>query len=143
MRPFLTRWLVTTIAVAVAVQLTDMHADGWLPLIVAALLLGVINAILRPVLLLLSLPFILVTLGFFILVVNALLLWIVGQLVRGFHVDGFWTAFFGALVVSIVSWMLNGFFKTNDFEDRRDARDVKDARDARDGMKRVEGRVIE
>ena len=74
MKTFLTRWFVTTIAVAVAAQITGMHAEGLLPLLIAALLLGFFNAVIRPVLLVLSLPFILVTLGFFILVVNALML---------------------------------------------------------------------
>ncbi len=83
-------------------------------LLAASLLLGIANALVRPVLLLLSLPFILVTLGFFILVVNGLLLWMVGSLVPGFHVDGFWQAFFGALIVSVVSWLLSAFFKNSD-----------------------------
>ena len=138
MKSFLTRWLVTTIAVGVAVQLTDMSTEGWLPLIVAALLLGVINAIIRPIMLLLSLPFILLTLGLFILVVNALMLWLVGELVRGFHVPGFWTAFFGAIIISLVNWSLSAFVKGDDGQYRA----VTHA-DAQGGMKRVEGRVID
>lgn len=138
MKSFLTRWLVTTIAVAIAVQLTDITADGWFPLIIAALLLGVINAIIRPIMLLLSLPFILATLGFFILVVNALMLWFVGELVRGFHVPGFWTAFFGALIISIVTWALSAFVKGNDGQYR-----VVTHADTQGGMKRVEGRVVD
>lgn len=114
MRPFLIRWLVTTIAVAVATHLTGMRYDSLSALIGAALLLGIINALVRPVLLLLSLPFILVTLGLFILVVNAVLLWIVGSIVPGFHVESFGTAFFGALIISIVSWTLSSFFRTSD-----------------------------
>ena len=139
MKSFLTRWLVTTIAVAVAVQLTDMRADDWLSLIVAALLLGIINAVIRPVLLLLSLPFILVTLGFFILVVNALMLWIVGKIVHGFHVDGFWTAFFGAIIIGIVNWALSAVFKGSDGQYHV----MTHHSDIRTGMKRVEGRVID
>ena len=138
MKSFLTRWLVTTIAVAIAVQLTDITADGWFPLIIAALLLGVINAIIRPIMLLLSLPFILATLGFFILVVNALMLWFVGELVRGFHVPGFWTAFFGALIISIVNWALSAFVKGSDGQYR-----VVTHADTQGGMKRVEGRVVD
>lgn len=114
MRPFLLRWIVTTIAVAVAAQITGMRFDTPGALIGAALLLGIVNALVRPVLLLLSLPFIVVTLGFFILVVNALLMWLVGSIVPGFHVDGFWQAFFGALIVSIVNWSLSSFFKASD-----------------------------
>ena len=139
MKSFLTRWLVTTIAVGVAVQLTDISTEGWLPLIVAALLLGVINAIIRPIMLLLSLPFILVTLGLFILVVNALMLWLVGELVPGFHVPGFWTAFFGAIIISIVNWTLSAFVKDSDGQYRV----VTHHSGAPGGMKRVEGRVVD
>ena len=139
MKSFLTRWLVTTIAVAVAVQLTDITADGWFPLAIAALLLGIINAVIRPVLLLLSLPFILVTLGFFILVVNALMLWVVGKMVHGFHVEGFWTAFFGAIIISIVNWALSAVFKGSDGQYHI----MTHHSDVQSGMKRVEGRVID
>ena len=139
MKSFLTRWLVTTIAVAIAVQLTDMTTDGWVPLVVAALLLGVINAVIRPVMLLLSLPFILVTLGFFILVVNALMLWVVGKMVHGFHVEGFWTAFFGALIISVVNWALSAVFKDKDGHYQV----MTHHSEAKTGMKRVEGRVVD
>ena len=140
MKSFLMRWLATTIAVAVAEQLlANIYADGWFSLIIAALLLGIINAVIRPVLLLLSLPFILVTLGFFILVVNALMLWIVGKIVPGFHVDGFWTAFFGAIIISIVNWALSAVFKGSDGQYHV----MTHHSDIRTGMKRVEGRVID
>ena len=114
MKPFLIRWFCTSIAVAVAVALTPMECAGWGSLIAAALLLGIINAFIRPVLLLLSLPFILVTLGFFILVINALLLELAGWLVDGFHVGGFWPAFFGAIIIGLVNWVLSAFFKDSD-----------------------------
>lgn len=114
MKPFVLRWLVTTIAVAVAVPLTGMYADTIFSLLAAALLLGIVNAFIRPVLLLLSLPLILLTLGFFILVVNALMLWLVGTIVPGFHVYSFWSAFFGSIIISIVSWLLSAFFRASD-----------------------------
>ena len=114
MKPFLIRWFCTSIAVAVAVALTPMTCDGGWSLLAAALLLGIINAFIRPVLLLLSLPFILVTLGFFILVINALLLQFVGVLVHGFHAGGFWSSFFGAIIISLVNWVLSAFFKDGD-----------------------------
>lgn len=111
-----------------------------MPLICMALFLGIINAFVRPVLLFLSLPFIVVTLGFFILVVNTLTFWLAGGLVPGFHVDGFWNAFFGSIVVSIVSWALSGFVRKPNgqirvisYEDRFSA--VRE--------KRVDGRTIE
>ena len=132
MKSFLTRWLATTIAVAFAVKMTDMNADGWFPL-------GIINAVIRPVLLLLSLPFILVTLGLFILVVNALMLWVVAKIVPGFHIDDFTTAFFGALIISIVNWALSAVFKGNDGQYHV----MTHHTEVRSGMKRVEGRVID
>lgn len=136
---FLTRWICTTIAVAIAVYLTDMTVTGWFPLIVTALVFGVINAVVRPILLLLSVPFIVVTLGLFILVLNAFLLWLAGGLVPGFIVGGFWNAFFGAIIVSVVNWVLSIFTKGTDGEYRiltqRGA--VRDG-----GMKQVQGRVV-
>jgi putative membrane protein len=80
----------------------------------AALLLGIINALVRPVLLLLSLPFIIVTMGFFILVVNALLILFVSKVIPGFHVAGFWTALFAGIVIGLISWVLSSFFRASD-----------------------------
>ena len=72
------------------------------------------NAFIRPILLLLSLPLILVTLGVFILIINALMLKFVGEILRCFEVPGFWRAFFGAIIISIVSWLLSAFFRGSD-----------------------------
>jgi len=83
-------------------------------LIGAALLLGILNAFVRPVLLLLSAPLILLTLGFFILILNGLMLYLVPSIVIGFHVDSFGSAFWGAIVISIVSWLLSAFFRGSD-----------------------------
>jgi putative membrane protein len=114
MRQFLIRWLCTTIAVAVAVKVTGMHAASVGSLIGTSLFLGIINALVRPIVLLLSLPFIILTMGLFILIVNAGMLGIAGGLVPGFHVGGFWNAFFGAIVISLVSWGLSLFFRSHD-----------------------------
>jgi putative membrane protein len=138
MRPFLTRWFITTIAVAAAVKLTGMHSSGWMPLLGTALLLGIINAFIRPVLLLLSLPFILVTLGLFILIVNTFMLSIAGGLIPGFHVGGFWNAFFGSIIISIVSWALSAVFRGSDGQYH-----VITHHSRIDEMKRVEGRVVD
>ena len=135
MRPFLTRWLCTTLAVAVAVQLTGMEATGWLALIGTALFLGIVNAFIRPVLMLLSLPFIILTLGLFIFVVNAALLGLAGALVPGFYVNGFWNALFGAIIVTVVNWGLSLFFKGSDGQYHVITHP--------DGMKQVQGRVVE
>lgn len=114
MRPFLTRWLCTTVAVAIAVKLTGMKADSLWALIGTALFLGILNALVRPVLLLLSVPFIVATLGLFILVVNTAMLALAGGLVPGFYVNGFWNALFGAVIVSLVSWSMSLFFRGSD-----------------------------
>lgn len=115
MMAFLIRWMVTTVAVFVAAQLPlGIHCASAGALLGASLLLGIINAFVRPVLLLLSLPFIIVTMGLFIFVVNALLLLLVSKLVPAFIVDGFWSAFFGAIIIGFVSWILSSFFRTSD-----------------------------
>jgi len=115
MGAFVLRWFVTAIAVLVAERLLPgIECNGWGTLLGASLLLGIINAFVRPVLLLLSLPFIIVTMGLFILVVNALLLWLVANIIPGFYVDGFWNAFFGSIIISLVSWILSSFFRGSD-----------------------------
>lgn len=116
MKPFLVRWLITTVAVLVASTLIPgiEVTGGMVALVGASLFLGIINALVRPVLLLLSIPLILVTMGLFLLVLNALLLWLVGSIVPGFSVDGFWSAFFGAIVVSLTSWMMSAFFRDSE-----------------------------
>jgi putative membrane protein len=107
MKLFLQRWLINTIAVLVAANVIPGIAhDTTAALLVASLLLGVLNALLRPLLLLLSLPLVVFTLGLFTLVINALLLMLVGQLVKSFHVETFWAAFWGGLIVSLVSLVL-------------------------------------
>src|ERR1700730_19176854 len=136
MRTFVFRLAVTTVAVVVALALLHgIRYDSVAALIVAALLLGVFNAFIRPVLLILSAPLILVTLGFFILVVNALLLLLVPSIVSGFHVDGFWSAFWGAIIISVISWLLSAFFRGSDGLSLMLTHHTQ--------IKRVEGRVIE
>lgn len=115
MAAFLIRWFVTTIAVFVAEKLIPgIYCDSTGALLGATLLLGIINAFVRPLLLLLSLPFIIVTMGLFIFVVNALLLLLVSTIIPSFHVDGFWSAFWGAIIISLVSWILSSFFRSSD-----------------------------
>jgi len=139
MRPFLIRWLVTTAAVWVAAPIAGIHYDSGGSLIAAALILGIINAFVRPVILFLSLPFIILTLGVGILIVNALLLMFVANLVHGFHVDSFGQAFFGAILISIVSWILSAFIRTE--QGRVRVRMISREEDG--GIKRAKGRVIE
>ena len=115
MRHFVFRWAITTIAVMVASSIIHgIRYDSVASLIGAALLLGILNAFLRPILLILSAPLILLTLGLFILIVNGLMLLFVPSIVIGFHVDTFGSAFWGAIVISIVSWILSAFFRGSD-----------------------------
>lgn len=137
MRPFLIRWLVTTASVWAAAPIAGLHYDSAGSLVVAALVLGIVNAFVRPVLLFLSLPFIIVTLGFGILLVNAVLLLFVSKLVPGFHVGSFGHAFLGAIIISIVSWVLSAFIRSE--EGRVQVRVISQE----DGMKPAKGRVIE
>ena len=97
-----------------AAFLPGVRYDSTGSLIAAALLLGILNAFVRPLLLILSAPLILLTLGLFILVVNGLMLLLVRNFVPGFHVDGFWSAFWGAIVIGIISWLLSAFFRGSD-----------------------------
>ncbi|MFL6542102.1 MAG: phage holin family protein [Chthoniobacterales bacterium] len=115
MRHFIFRWLVTTVAVMVAAALIHgIRYDSTGGLIAAALLLGILNAFVRPFLLLVSAPLILVTLGLFIFVINGVMLLIVPMFVWAFHVDTFGSAFWGAIAVGVVSWLLSAFFRGSD-----------------------------
>ena len=115
----LVRWLVNAVALlAAAFVVPGIHlsASGrpgyneWVTLAIVAAIFGVINAIIRPVVVLLTLPLTIVTLGLFIFVVNALMLmltsWLAGKLDLGFHVDGFWVALGGSIVISLASAIL-------------------------------------
>ncbi len=97
-----------------AALIKGIRYDSVGALVGAALLLGILNAFLRPILLLLMAPLIILTLGLFIFVVNGLMLLLVNDLVHGFHVDHFGSAFWGAILISIVSWMLSAFFRGSD-----------------------------
>lgn len=123
-------WLVTTaIALAVAAWLIDgIRFTGpssgqeeikhkLLPLLAVALILGLVTSLVKPVLTILSIPFIIVTLGLFLLVINAMMLkltsWLADQLDIGFHVQGFWPAVGGAIVITIVTWIVDGLIGTD------------------------------
>ncbi|MEO7168034.1 MAG: phage holin family protein [Spartobacteria bacterium] len=115
MRHFVFRWAITTVAVMFAASIiSGIRYDSAASLVGAALLLGILNAFLRPVLLLLMAPLIILTLGIFIFVVNGLMLLLVNSFVHGFHVDSFGSAFWGAILISIVSWILSAFFRGSD-----------------------------
>lgn len=101
-------WLLNAVALlAVAYFLPGIHLSGFGSALIAALLLGLVNTLIRPVLVLLTLPVTVLTLGLFFLVLNGLLFWAVGSILAGFQVDGFWTAMMGALLYGIVGWILS------------------------------------
>ncbi len=104
---FLLRVVVNALAIMLAASIVPgIAVDGLVSALAAAVLLGLINAFVRPVLLILTLPITLLTLGLFLLVLNGFCFWLVAWLVKGFHVAGFGSALLGALVVSVVSWIV-------------------------------------
>lgn len=106
MTRFILRAAIAALGLWLATEwIQGIDIDAPMTLVVAAILLGIVNAFVRPLLILLTLPFTIVTLGFFLLVVNAAMLALVAALLPGMHVTGFWAAFWGALIVSIVSWI--------------------------------------
>src|SRR5690606_7661902 len=103
---FILRALISALGLWLATEWVDgLHITGPVTLLVAALLLGIVNAVLRPLAIILTLPMTLVTLGLFILVINAAMLGLVALVLPGFSIEGFWDAFWGALIVGLVSWV--------------------------------------
>jgi len=112
MNQILTRWLTLTAAILLSAYLLDgIRVAGFFSALCAAALLGIFNAVLRPIAILLTLPLNVLTLGLFTFVINAVLLKMVSGLIRGFDVIGFWPAVLGAVVISAVSWALNTFIR--------------------------------
>ena len=130
MLAFLSRWAITAAALAVAAQLLGgiwfegadtgraEIGDKILPLLLVALISCLVTAWVKPVLTFLSIPFILVTLGLFLIILNALLLmltaWLAGLVDIGFHVDGFWAAFWGSIIISVTTWFLDAVLGVDD-----------------------------
>jgi putative membrane protein len=105
---FLLFWALNTLVLWVSAELfASVRFDGWSALLVSGLLFGIAHAVLKPLLVILTLPVTLVTLGLFLLVINALLLLLVAWLVPGFHLAGFWQAVLVGLFISVFSFILN------------------------------------
>ena len=105
MRGLFIRWLTVTCAIGIAAYLLDgIHVSGFLAAFLAAAMLGFLNAFFRPLLLVLTLPINILSLGFFTFVINAAMLKMASSLIPGFDVHGFWTAIFGSLIISTVSF---------------------------------------
>ncbi len=101
-------WLINAVALfALPYLMQSIRVESFGAALVAALVLGLVNTLIRPILVLLTLPVTVLTLGLFIFVINALLFWLVANFVSGFQVTGFWAAFGGAILYSIISWALS------------------------------------
>jgi len=113
MASLLLRWLLSALALlAVAYIYPGVKVESFFAAAIAALALGLVNALVRPILVILTLPVTIVTLGLFLFVINALLFWLVAEVVKGFSVQGFFAAFVGSilysLITTLVSWLVGG-----------------------------------
>ena len=101
-------WILNAVALlAVAYLLPSIQVASFGSAMIAAVLLGLVNTVVRPVLILLTLPATLLTLGLFLFVINSLMFWLAGSMIDGFAVESFWSAFFGSLLYSLISWALS------------------------------------
>ena len=104
------RWLILTIAIIITSYLLDgIQVGGFISAFFAAAILGILNAFFRPILIQLTLPLNILTLGLFTFVINAILLMMASVVISGFAVNGFWSAIVGSLLISLVSWVLTSF----------------------------------
>ena len=110
MNGIIVRWLILTIAIIVTSYLLDgIQVSGFFSAFFAAAILGILNAFFRPFLLIITLPINILTLGFFTFVINAILLMMASGVIPGFEVAGFWSAVFGSLFISLISWFITSF----------------------------------
>ena len=113
--PFLVHWTITALSLWVASLIfRGIKFESTAALVISALLLGLANAIVKPLLIVLTLPLTLLTLGLFLLVINALMIMLVAALVRGFKLSGFWTAFFASIFISILSIGIDALVNSGD-----------------------------
>jgi putative membrane protein len=110
MKGIFLRWLILTFSIIATSYLIDgIQVSGFVSAFFAAAILGILNAFFRPILFILTLPVNILSLGLFTFVINALMLMMVSGLISGFEVYGFWSAVFGSLFISLVSWLLTSF----------------------------------
>src|SRR4030065_2445751 len=133
----ITRWLIITVAILLAsCVVSGIRIDSLLTAIIAAGILGLINVFIKPVLIVLTLPLNIITLGVFTFFINALLLQLVAYMIPGFEVEGFLAAFLGALIISVVSWLANHFIVNHNI-DRPQRPDYIDLEKGDDGKCRL------
>jgi len=129
----ITRWLIITVAIIIASMIVPgIKVDTLSTAVVAACVLGLINVFIRPIVVLLTLPLSILTLGLFYFCINAFLLELVAYFVSGFQVTNFWAALLGSLIISIVSWIANSFISNHKIV-RTDDPDYIDLKKGDDG----------
>jgi len=110
MKGLILRWLISTASIMLASYLVNgIRVSGFFSALLAAVALGILNAVLRPILIILTLPLTILTMGLFIFIINALMLVMASGIIPGFVVQGFWPAMFGSLIISIINWVLSMF----------------------------------
>jgi putative membrane protein len=108
MKNFLIKWVINIITLYLVIHIVaGVSADSWESIIVAAFVLGLLNAFIKPAIILFTLPFTVLTLGFFMLIINAFIFYMASKFVKGFEVINFWSAFWAALLFSVISSILN------------------------------------
>jgi putative membrane protein len=106
------KWLILTAAITIAAYLLDgIHVDGFSSALLTAAILGILNTFFKPILVLLTLPINILTLGLFTFVINALMLKMASGVISGFRVESFWAAIFGSIIISVVNWILSGLIR--------------------------------
>jgi putative membrane protein len=126
MMGLLIRWLIVTVAIILASYLLDgIEVKNFFSAFFAAAALGILNALFRPILIVLTLPINILTLGLFTFLINALMLKMASGIIPGFEVHGFWTAIFGSLIISTISWLLNAFISDRGRVERVDVHDLQ------------------
>ncbi|MCX5836137.1 MAG: phage holin family protein [Deltaproteobacteria bacterium] len=126
MMGLLIRWLIVTVAIIFASYLLDgIEVKNFFSAFFAAAALGILNALFRPILIVLTLPINILTLGLFTFLINALMLKMASGIIPGFEVHGFWTAIFGSLIISTISWLLNAFINDRGRVERVDVLDLQ------------------
>lgn len=113
MKGLLFRWLISAVSLLIVSYIVPgIEVQGFFYALIAAVFLGVLNAIVRPVLIILTLPLTILTLGLFLFVVNGIMLMLVSLVIKGFHVNGFWPAVLGALLLSVINWFSNSYINS-------------------------------
>lgn len=113
MKGLLFRWLISAVSLLIISYIVPgIEVQGFFYALIAAVFLGVLNAIVRPVLIILTLPLTILTLGLFLFVVNGIMLMLVSLVIKGFHVNGFWPAVLGALLLSVINWFSNSYINS-------------------------------